>query len=186
MIKFVVLPILSTLFIHFVQDRLGELRSRYLGLRKRYTSVVTCPVGHRIRTRRLKEHQRFKGHLRLSSCPRQKLYEALSFYLPSWPQPYINRRKEPFSFDDILRGLLETSGQTAVAHAQYGGVISWFLCTDVDLNSLATSKTGLQGTVSKFDAPLIMQVALFCSAVLLAQIAQHAESNPQIKFSRFA
>ena len=32
-LKFVKLPILPTLFMHFVQGRLGELRSRYLGLK---------------------------------------------------------------------------------------------------------------------------------------------------------
>ena len=33
-LKFVQLPILPTLFIDFVQDRLGELRSGYLGLER--------------------------------------------------------------------------------------------------------------------------------------------------------
>ena len=32
-LKFVKLSILPTLFIHFVEHRLGELRSRYLGIK---------------------------------------------------------------------------------------------------------------------------------------------------------
>ena len=33
-LKFVQLPILPTMFIHFVQGRLGELRSGYLGFKR--------------------------------------------------------------------------------------------------------------------------------------------------------
>ena len=40
-LKFVKLPILSTLFIYFVQSRLGELRSGYLGLKGQNILRVT-------------------------------------------------------------------------------------------------------------------------------------------------
>ena len=50
LIKFVRLPILPTLFIHFVQGRLGELRSGYSGLEglKQNRKDVKCgePAGH--------------------------------------------------------------------------------------------------------------------------------------------